>query len=289
VLGALVGVDPRDAATGESAGKFFRDYTQFLDPNSLRGARIGVGRASYFGYSPETDVVINAAIGIMQGAGATIVDPADAPSLEAYGASSAEFTVLLYEFKAELNAYLATREPNPRFPNAAKPRTLAELIAFNEAVRDVELRYFGQEIFLLAEETPGLDDAAYREAKAEARRLGREEGIDAVLDRYNLDALVAPTGSPAWTTDLVNGDLFLGASSGLAAVAGYPLITVPAGYAFGLPIGITFMGRAYSEPTLIKLAYAFEQVSKFRRPPQFLPSIGMRTFGTPKRHRRHFH
>ena len=289
VLGALVGVDPRDAATAESAGKFFSDYTQFLDPNSLRGARIGVGRQSYFGYSPETDAVINAAIGIMQWAGATIVDPADAPSLEAYGGSSAEFTVLLYEFKAELNAYLATREPNPRFPNAAKPRTLAELIAFNEAVRDVELRYFGQEIFLLAEETPGLNDAAYREAKAEARRLGREQGIDAILDQHKLDALVAPTGSPAWTTVLVNGDLFLGASSGLAAVAGYPLITVPAGYAFGLPIGITFMGRAYSEPTLIKLAYAFEQVSKFRRPPQFLPSIGMRTFGTPKHQRRHFH
>lgn len=289
VLGALVGVDPRDAATAESAGKFFNDYTQFLDLAGLRGARIGVGRASYFGYSPETDRVINAAIGIMQGAGATIVDPADPPSLADYNGSGAEFTVLLYEFKAELNAYLATREPNPRFPDAPKPRTLTELIAFNEAVRDVELKYFGQEIFLLAEETPGLSDAAYVEAKAEARRLGREEGIDAVLDEYELDALVAPTGSPAWTTDLVNGDLFLGASSGLAAVAGYPLITVPAGSAFGLPIGLTFMGRAYSEPTLIKLAYAFEQASKFRRAPGFLPSIGMRAFGRPQGKRSYFH
>jgi amidase len=287
VLGALVGVDSRDPATAESAGKFFTDYTQFLDPNALRGARIGVGRQSYFGYSPETDQVINAAIGLMQAAGATIIDPADAPSLPEYNQSSAEFTVLLYEFKAELNAYLATRVPNPRHPTAPQPRTLAELIAFNEAVRDVELKYFGQEIFELAEQTPGLDDPTYLEAKAEARRLGREDGIDAVMDQYGLDAIVAPTGSPAWTTDLINGDHFLGASSGLAAVAGYPLVTVPAGYAFGLPVGITFMGRAYSEPTLIRLAYAFEQVSRFRQPPQYMPSIGMRTFGT--RRSRHFH
>lgn len=289
VLGALVGVDPRDAGTAESAGKFFTDYTQFLDPNGLRGARIGVGRSSYFGYSPETDAVINAAIGILQAAGATIVDPADAPSLDAYNQSSAEITVLLYEFKAELNAYLATRGPNPRFPDAPKPRTLAELIAFNEAVRDVELKYFGQELFELAEQTPGLNDPAYLEAKAEARRLGREEGIDAVLDQYSLDAIVAPTGSPAWTTDVVNGDHFLGASSGLAAVAGYPLISVPAGYVHGLPVGITFMGRAYSEPTLIKLAYAFEQASRFRRAPQFLPTIGRLGFDNAPRLRKKYY
>lgn len=278
VLGALVGVDPRDPDTAGSAGKFYADYTQFLDPNGLKGARIGVGRASYFGYSPETDRAINAAIGILQYAGATIIDPVVIPSLEAYSQSSAEFTVLLYEFKAQLNEYLATRVPNPRHPDAPKPRTLAELIAFNEAVRDVELKYFGQEIFLAAEETTGLADEAYLQAKAEARRLGREEGIDAVMDQHKLDAIVAPTGSPAWATDLVNGDLFLGASSGLAAVAGYPLISVPAGYAFGLPIGMTFMGRAYSEPMLIKLAYAFEQISKFRRAPRFVPSIGNRSF-----------
>jgi amidase len=278
LLGALVGVDPRDPDTAASAGKFYTDYTQFLDPNGLRGARIGVGRGSFFGYSPETDRAINAAIGILQSAGATIIDPVEIPSLDAYNQSGAEFTVLLYEFKAQLNEYLATRVPNPRFPNAARPRTLAELIAFNEAVRDVELKYFGQEIFLAAEQTSGLDDEVYLKAREEARRLGRQEGIDAAIERYRLDAIVAPTGSPAWTTDLVNGDLFLGASSGLAAVAGYPLISVPAGWAFGLPIGMTFMGSAYSEPTLIKLAYAFEQVSKFRRPPQFIPSIGNRSF-----------
>ena len=279
VLGALVGVDPRDPDTAGSAGKFYSDYTQFLDPNGLKGARIGVGRAGYFGYSPETDRAINAAIGILKYAGATIIDPVVIPSLDAYNQSGAEFTVLLYEFKAQLNEYLATRVANPRFPDAPKPRTLAQLIAFNEAVRDVELRYFGQEVFLAAEETTGLQAEEYLAAKAEARRLGREEGIDAVMDEHKLDAIVAPTGSPAWTTDLVNGDLFLGASSGLAAVAGYPLISVPAGWAFGLPIGMTFMGRAYSEPTLIKLAYAFEQVSKFRRAPRFIPTIGKRGFG----------
>ncbi len=283
VLGALVGVDFRDAATSESAGKFYADYTLFLDAGGLAGARIGVPRGQ-FGSSPEADAVIDTAIGILQAAGAIIIDPAEIPSTEAYNQSSAEFTVLLYEFKAEINAYLQTRIANDAYPAGPRPGSLAELIAFNEAVRDVEMPYFGQEIFELAEATAGLDDPIYLEAKAEARSLGREQGIDAVMDQYGLDALVAPTGSPAWPSNQIDGDAFLFGTSGHAAVAGYPLVSVPAGYVFGLPVGMTFMGRQWSEPTLIKLAYAFEQAAQVRRAPQFLSSLNLQSFpgGTSK-------
>ncbi len=275
VLGALVGVDPRDEATARSAGKFHSDYTQFLDRNGLRGARIGVVR-SMFGFSADADRITNAALGIMQYAGATLIDPVEIPSFGEVGAMfEAEFEVLLYEFKHDLNAYLATRERNQRHPDAPVVRTLAEAIAFNEATRDVEMKYFGQEIFLLAQDKGPLTDPAYLEALETGRRIAAAEGIDAVMDRYELDALVAPTGSPAWPIDLINGDHFLGGTSSYAAVAGYPLISVPAGYAFGLPVGITLMGRAYSEPTLIRLAYAFEQVAQVRRPPQYLPSLSL--------------
>jgi amidase len=274
VLGALVGVDARDDATAESAGKFHTDYTQFLDRNGLRGARIGVVRGS-FGFSPDADRIANAALGMMQYFGAVLVDPVEFPSAAEIATFEAEFTVLLYEFKADLNAYLATREPNPNHPNAPIVRTLADAIAFNEATKEVEMKYFGQEIFLISQDMGPLTDPAYLDALATARRIGREEGIDAVMDRYELDALVAPTGSPAWPIDLVNGDHFLGGSSSAAAVAGYPLVSVPAGYAYGLPVNITFMGRAYSEPTLIKLAYAFEQSTKLRRPPQYIPSLAL--------------
>lgn len=276
VLGALTGVDPRDAATPASGGRSYVDYTQFLDPNGLRRARIGVTRA-YFGYSPETDALIDNAIAIMRSLGAEIIDPADLPTAQAINASSAEIEVLLYEFKAELNQYLTLREPNPRFPDAPVTRTLAEIIAFNEAAKDVEMPYFGQELFLLAEAKGPLTEQAYLDAKAEARRLGGPEGIDALMDQYQLDALVAPTGSPAWPTDEINGDAFLGGSSSPAAIAGYPLVSVPAGYVYGLPVGITFMGRAWSEPTLIKLAYAFEQATRFRQTPQFLPSLTLQS------------
>ena len=274
VLGALVGVDSRDAATGESAGKFYADYTQFLDANGLQGARIGVPRGSFWGYSPEADAICEAAIEAMRAAGATIVDPADIPSLEELNSSSGEFDVLLYEFKDNLNRYLATRVPDERYDTPVL-RTLQELIAFNEANADVEMPYFGQEIFLLAQDKGPLTEQAYLDALANNRRLGRQEGIDKVLNDLQLDALVAPTGSPAWPTDLINGDHFLGGSSSPAAVAGYPLVAVPAGYSFGLPVGLTFMGTAYSEPTLIKLAYAFEQVTKARRAPTYLPTLDL--------------
>ncbi|GBD16036.1 Glutamyl-tRNA(Gln) amidotransferase subunit A [bacterium HR26] len=266
VLGAIVGPDPEDPATAESAGRFFTDYTQFLDPDGLRGARIGVARQVYFGYSPEADRIIEEAIQVMRDLGAEIIDPADIPTAREIATFEAELEVLLYEFRHDIDAYLARLVESP-------VRTLEDLIAFNEAHADEELRYFGQELFLLAQQKGPLTDEAYLNALEKNRRLGRQDGIDAVMDQYQLDAIVAPTGSPAWKIDLINGDHFLGASSSPAAIAGYPLITVPAGYAFGLPVGITFMGRAYSEPTLIRLAYAFEQATKVRKPPELLPTI----------------
>ncbi len=262
LLGPLTGVDPRDPATSESDGFFFDDYTQFLDSGGLGGARIGIAREMW-GFSPEADAVCEATIAAMASAGATIVDPVLYPSIEEINSGDAEITVLLYEFKADLNAYLATRTPG-------SPRTLAELIAFNEANADIELRYFGQELFHLSEATTGLDDPTYLEALATARRIGREDGIDAVLEEHDLDAFVAPTGSPAWPTDLVNGDLFLGGSSSPAAVAGYPIVSMPAGFSFGLPVGISFVGARWSEPTLIRLASGFEAAVGARRPPRYL-------------------
>jgi amidase len=266
VLGALAGPDPRDPMTAEAEEYAESDYTQYLDDGALEGARIGVPRTGgYWGYSPEADAICNAAIDTMRELGAEIVDPADIPSAEQIATDPAEFTVLLYEFEHDLNAYFAT------MPSDVPVHTLEELIAFNIAHADVELPYFGQEIFEMSHGIGSLTDAAYLDALETSHRLSRTEGIDAVMDEYDLDALVAPTGQPAWPIDLVNGDHFLGASSSPAAMAGYPLVTVPAGYSWGLPVGLTFMGRAWSEPTLIALAYAFEQATKYRQVPQFLP------------------
>lgn len=266
VLSVLIGVDPRDSATQASEGKFPKDYTYCLDPDGLKGARIGVARKTFSGYSGEADAVMEEAIRAMSRAGASIVDPADIPTAEDIAADPAEFDVLLYEFKADLNAYLSNRK-------GVRIRTLAEAIEFNKKNAEAELRYFGQEIFMLAEAKGPLTDAGYLEALERSHRLSRTEGIDAVMDQYQLDALVAPTGSPAWPIDLINGDHFLGASSSPAAMAGYPILNLPAGFAFGLPVGISFIGRAFSEPTLIKLAYAFEQITRSRRPPRFLRTI----------------
>jgi amidase len=276
VLGAMTGVDPRDPATAESQGHFFKDYRQFLDPVGLRGARVGVWRDGVFGFSPEADAIAEAAISQISRLGATVVD-ADIPNVnDVFGP---EFTVLLFEFKADMASYLS------ELSNTSM-RTLADLIAFNDAHADQEMRWFGQEIFLLAEETGGLDDPEYRAALETSKRL-MQEAIDGVLDRFDLDAVVSLTGSPSWTTDLVNGDHFLTASSTPAAVAGYPNLTVPAGFAFGeLPVGINFIGRQWAEPTLIKLAYGFEQGTKVRHAPRFLSSLAVRDFvprdtGTP--------
>jgi amidase len=267
VLGGLASTeaDPRDPATAPHRDLVFADYTQFLDGDGLRGARIGVARAGVTGYSEETDRVFDAAVEAMRGAGAVIVDPADIPTIDQINAGAEEVTVLVYEFLRDLDAYLATRTGVP-------VASLADAIAFNQAHADQELKWFGQEWFELAASDPH-SQAEYEAALAEARRIGGTDGIDAVLRQHDLDVIVAPTGSPPWTTDLVNGDHFLGASSAPAAIAGYPLVDVPAGDAFGLPVGITFMGTAYSEPTLIKLASGFEHVTGARRKPEFQPSL----------------
>lgn len=265
LLGALAGDDPRDAVTAESVGKSHRDYTQFLECDGLRGARLGLAR-KYFRPGALTTKQVEAAIELMKRMGAVIVDPADDSPLGNFGSASSE--VLHYEFKASLNAYFAALGPE------APVRSLQELIEFNERNKDKELPWFGQEIFLRAQEKGPLTDKAYLDALESCRRLSRAQGIDAVMDKHKLDAIVAPSGGPAGRTDLIYGDANgIGGSSSPAAVAGYPNISVPAGQIFGLPFGISFFGRAYSEPVLLKLSYSFEQATKARRPPKFLPTL----------------
>jgi amidase len=264
LLGAIAGPDERDSATHDAADKAQKDYTQFLDAGGLKGARIGVPRSIYRGNGLSAKV-IDAALAAMKDAGAELVDPVEFPSNGVGGASQ---EVMLYEFKAGLNAYLATLDGSVPY------RTLAELIEFNKKNAAKELRFFGQEIFVAAQEKGPLTDKPYLDAVEKCRRLSRAEGIDAVMDKHKLDALVAPSGGPAGMTDLVYGDRDVGGSSTPAAVAGYPNITVPAGAVKGLPVGLSFFGRAWSEPTLLKIAYAFEQTTKARIEPQFLPTIG---------------
>ncbi len=268
VLGALVGVDSRDPATAASKGHFFSDYRPFLDPNGLQGARIGVIRQVFAGFQEKADVVYNQAIEAMRNAGATIIDPVDLPSAETMASSPDKLTVLLFDFKADLNAYLAERG-DPTI------HTLQDVIDFNNAHAPQELPFFGQELLLQAQAVDLTDPAtiaAYEAALANNQRLGRDEGIDAVLQEFNLDALVAPTNAVPWKIDLLDGDHHLGSSSTPTSLAGYPAITVPAGFSYGLPVGITFMGAAWSEPTLIKLASGFEAVTKARQPPAFVPA-----------------
>ena len=270
LLGALAGTDARDAATRDAARKGQRDYTRYLDRDGLRGARIGVVRNRLFGYSPAADRLAEAAIADMKGQGAVIVDPANIPTLGKFDDS--EFDVLLYEFKADLNAYLATRAASSHAPGV---RTLRDIIAFNTAHKDEELRYFGQEIMEMADKKGPLTEPKYKAELARNHLLARTQGIDAVMTKYALDALVAPTGGPPWLIDLVNGDGGTGSAPGpstVAAVAGYPHITVPMGFVAALPVGLSFFGRAWSEPTLIRLAYAYEQATKHRRPPALAPT-----------------
>jgi amidase len=267
VLGSLTGVDAEDLATADSQGRSYTDYTQFLKADGLRGARIGVVRKA-FGFSDRVDKIMESALEAMKKEGATLVDPADIETAGKW--SDTEMTVFMYELKADLNAYLA----RPGFNAPAK--TLKDIIEFNDRNHEKEMPFFGQDFFLKAEAKGPLTSQEYLDALAKNRQLARKEGIDATMDKHNLDALVGPTGGPAWLTDLVDGDHFGGGSSGAAAVAGYPNITVPAGFIFGMPVGISFFGRAWSEPILMRMAYAFEQATKVRKGPRFLPTADLR-------------
>lgn len=259
LLGAMAGRDPRDPATSEGPAKP-QGYGLALDPQGLKGARIGVVR-NQFGNNPRLNALIEGALQTMRAEEAVLVD-VELPYTDKYGDS--ELEVLLFELKADLNRYLAD------FGGGAPVRSLKEIIAFNERFSKREMPYFDQELLLRAEAKGGLDDAAYREALLNNWRYSRAEGIDAVMNTHTLEALVAPTSGPAWLTDLVNGDHYGTSFTSPAAVAGYPHITVPAGHLSGLPVGLSFVGRAWSEAGLIRLAYAFEQATHHRRPPEFL-------------------
>ena len=264
LLGGMSGVDPADEVTKESQSRSYPDYTQFLDASGLRGARIGVAR-NYLGIHEKVDALMEDAVDAMKHGGATIVDPAEIPTKDDIRAP--ELEVLLYEFKSDINAYLSNR--------GATVHSLKDLIAFNEQNAETEMPHFGQERFIMAEEKGPLTSAGYLEALETARRLSREEGIDAVLSEHRLDAIMAPTASLPWLTDLITGDHHSGGSSTPAAASGYPSITVPAGYVSGLPVGISFFAGAHSEPTLIKIAYAFEQATNHRKQPRFLATADL--------------
>src|ERR1700724_1854454 len=265
LLGALTGIHSDDSATAASAGKSQTDYAQYCDPRGLKGARIGVAR-KYFGFNDAVDTLMEQALGVMKQQGATLVDPADIATFGKFDES--ELLVFMYELKADLNAYLARLGPG------APVRTLQDIIDFNDRNRQKEMPYFGHDLFLKAQAKGPLTEKEYLEAVEKNHQLARTEGIDALMDKYHLDAIVAPTGGPAWLTDLVNGDHVAGGSSNAAAVAGYPNINLTAGFFSGLPVGIWFFGRSWSEPTLIRLAYAFEQTIKARQAPRFLSTIG---------------
>ena len=266
LLGGAVGVDPRDEATSRSEGNFHTDYAQFCDPAGLEGARIGVAR-SFTGFDPRVTALFEDAIQAMADGGAVIVDPANLP--EAAWNDELPLLLLEYEFKADLNAYLATLGPDIRV------KTLADIIEFNEQNAELEMPHFGQERMIASEARGPLTDEAYLNAKQTIQRANREDGIDALMNEHQLDAIVAPTRDLPWVTDHIKGDrLDGGSSAGPAAIAGYPDISVPMGFVSGLPAGVSFFGRAWSEPVLIRIAYAYEQATQERRTPTFAPTLG---------------
>lgn len=265
LLGVIAGADPRDSATAAAASRADGNYRRFLDADGLKGARLGVVRG-YFGYEPGVDRLAEEALALLKDKGAILVDPVTPPADKTFG--DAEYQVLLYEFKAGLTDYLATRGAD--FPM----KTLKDLIAWNDANKDREMPWFGQEIFLQAEAKGPLTEPDYLKARALCRKQSRTLGIDKVMTDHRLDALVAPTAQAAFTTDLITSDHFLSSATSLAAVAGYPHITVPSGMLHGLPVGFSFFGRAWSEPVLLRLAFAYEQATKHRKPPEYLATIG---------------
>ncbi len=265
LLTALVCADKQDPSTNASGRKAAADYARAVRPDGLKGKKIGVARKGFTGYHGPTDAIFEEALAAMKAAGAIIIDPADLPTAGQFDGD--ELTVLLYEFKADLNAYLGALGPN------APVKSLKDVIVFNEKVKARELAFFGQEHMLHAQKLGGLTTQTYQKALEKCRRLSRAEGIDAVMTKYALDAMVAPTQGPVWLIDLANGDAGSGGSStSPAAVAGYPSITVPAGYYFGLPVGVSFWGKAWSEATLIECAAGFEHATRVRKPPKFLPT-----------------
>jgi amidase len=266
LLGAIAGHDPRDSGSYDT--RVLSDPARGFETATLKSIRIGVAR-KFFGFNDRVDKLMAEAIDTLKRLGATVVDPADLPTHGKFDA--AEFEVLLYEFKADLNRHLAALPPGDH------PRTLKALIDFNERNREREMPYFGQELFVRAEAKGPLTEPAYRKALRTSKLLSQAQGIDAVMVKHKLDALLAPTGGPAWTTDLVNGDHFSGGSSSPAAVAGYPNVQVPAGFVHGLPVGVSFFGRRFTDATLIRIAHVFEQATRHRRPPRFAPDADLDT------------
>ncbi len=270
LLGVLTGVDPLDPMTRESSGQSLSGYTKFLDIDGLRGARLGILRSVFAGYSSAADAILDRALQVMKNAGAVVVDPADLPSAQQIAHDHSEAIVHAFEFRETLEIYLASR-------SGLHVHTLADVIDFNNSRAAEEMPFFGQELFYAAQATSNLERSQYVDALRTCLSLSREQGIDAALKKFDVQALVCPTGSPAWPTDLINGDHLISPFPTPAGMAGYPTISVPAGFSFGLPVGVSFIGSAYSEPTLIRLAFAFEQASKARKPPEFLPSVGVST------------
>lgn len=268
LLGAMTGVDPGDSATRLSRKRGLSSYLKFLDLNGLKGARIGVAR-NMAGSNPRILKIFETCIEAMKQLGAVIVDPADVKNFNKF--SESEMEVLHYEFKADLNTYLKSLD------DRVYVHSMEDVIRFNEENDDKVMPYFGQEHMTMAQERGSLKERKYKAALAKNLRLSRKQGIDATIRKYKLDAIVVPSGGPAWVIDLANGDApnWDMQSTSPAAVAGYPHITVPAGYIFGLPVGISFFSTAWQEPTLIRLAYAFEQATQFRRQPRFLPTANL--------------
>jgi len=264
MLNVLVDPDPNDSFSVRNSIEIPEDYTKFLDLNGLQDARIGIAR-NFFGNNDFVDFILENAIQQIKELGASIIDPTDITSIS--DLSDPEYLVLLYDFKYDLNEFLA------EFVSDDHPQTLSDLIEFNNQNKTKVMPYFGQEIFKMAEEKGPLSSNEYKSALKKCHKLAREEGIDKIIQENQLDAIIAPSGGPAWFIDYINGDHSTIGSSSPAAVAGYPNITVPAGYVSGLPIGISFFGQKFQEPTILKLAYAFEQASRIRQPPKFLPTI----------------